>query len=987
MYSLLSLLPLALAGGAAAQSDSGRDIVALRAGTVLVVKDGTVLEGGATVLVRGSKIAAVGKDLLIPPDATIVDYGPDAVICPGFVLADSNLLGTLGSTRTAEPALSAVQSFDPYARYDWALAAGITSAYVTPARMRLIAGQGAIVKLAGGPDADRFVRTPVAVHAAISAEARGAPGYWEPPVPPTSDVGLGVAQRQLPRTLMGASVALRELLIAARNRAPAADFGPYAALDLAALVQQRVPWLVGATDAAEIRTALALSADFGLNLVINDATNAGEVAEEIAARGAAVVYKPPFNPDSSLVNRGKSADARWPDSDVAARLARAGVRVAVAPGAGASPRDVRFAAFLAMRGGLDPAVALRAITLTPAELFGVADRVGSIEPGKDADLVVLNGPPLEMGSSVVSTWCDGTTVWSPSATAADAAAQPVVIQVDELHLGDGHVLRPGEVLLQDGKIAELGERVARPRGAVVVRGAAAMPGIVDTLGYLGLEGSARSVGVDYKLSRLLAPGDVADRRVARAGVTTVGLSVRNPSASGVPILAYKPAASEFDSLVVREPAGVRLRWSDRNRSRSGSEVKELLEKLGKYQQKWAEYEKALASWKPSAAKADDAKASDAKAEGATEAGKKDGDEKSGDASSAESKGDEEKKDGATDGEKKEDKKDDKKKKDEPEPADPVTGVWEAEFALPAPLSGKAKLRLQLLNENGVVRGSLRCDAVSATLVQLSGSWAAASSGAKELRLAGVGSQGDVQFAAAIAKARMAAVLGTGAWQADVDADQKSKEYPIAARPKAKKAKPEAEAVAAGAEKGKPVPPRIDERLEPLRQAALGKAGVIVDVDRADEIAACVDAFAAAGLKPVLYGADEAWKLKDSLAGRVSGVLLDLPYRRSEPEGSISFVNRYAELQSAGIPVAFHSAAEEGAADLLTRAMYMVSQGMSASGALRALTSDAARMLGLSDRVGMLKPGLDGDVVLLDASPLAEPARVLRAWVNGREVLP
>jgi imidazolonepropionase-like amidohydrolase len=810
-------------------------------------------------------------------------------------------------------------------------------------------------------------------------------------VPPTSDVGLGVAQRQLPRSLIGASVALRELLVAARNHAPAADFGPYAALDLAVLVQQRVPWLVAAGDAAEIRAALALAADFGLNLVINEATYAGDVADDIAARGAAVVYKPPFNPDSSLFNRGKSADARWPESDVAARLARAGVRLAVAPGSGASPRDLRFAAFLAMRGGLQPANALRAITLTPAELYGVADRVGSIEPGKDADLVVLNGRPLDMGSSVVSTWSDGETVWAATASQDDGApiAPPVVIQVEELHIGDGHVLRPGQILLQDGKIAEIGERVARPNGAVVVRGAAAMPGIVDALGHLGLEGSARSVGVDYKLSRLLGPGDVADRRVARAGVTTVCLSVRNPSPSGVPIVAYKPAASDFDALVVREPTGVRLRWSDRNRSRSGSEVKELLDKLGKYQQKWAEYEKALASWKPAGSKGDDAKSAEAKADAKDESAKKDGDEKSADAgaSDAKSDGGDEKKDEKADADKKDEKKDDKKKKDEPEPADPVTGVWEGEFTLPAPLSGKAKLRLQLLNENGVVRGSLRCDAVSERLVQLQGTWGAAESGAKELQLSGAGSQGPVQFAAAIAKAKMAAVLGTGAWQADVDAEQKSKEYPIAARPKSKRAQEGGDAAAAPAEKGKPVPPRIDERLEPLRQAALGKASVIVEVDRADEIAACVDAFDAAGLKPVLYGAEEAWKLKDKLAGRVSGVLLDLPFRRSEPARSINFVNRYVELQSGGIPVAFHSSSEEGAAELLTRAMYMVSQGMSASGALRALTSDAARMLGVSDRVGMLKPGLDADVVLLDASPLAEPARVLRAWVNGSEVLP
>jgi imidazolonepropionase-like amidohydrolase len=971
--------PSALAAPQAGEPRVARDVVALRAGTIYLVKDGAVLEGGATILLRGSKIVSIGKDLPIPPDAAVVDYGPDAVICPGFVLADSNLISGAASTRTAEPALSAVQAFDPYARYDWALASGVTSAYVTPARLRLIAGQGAIVKLAGAPDSERVVRAPASVHAALSFEARSAPGYWVPPVPPTSDVGLGVAQKQLPRSLVGATVALRELLVAARNNAPAADFGPYAAMELNTLVQQRVPWLVSVTDETEARAALALAADFGLNLVLNEATFVGALADEIAKRGAAVVYKPSFNPNTSLVNRGKSPDARWPESDTAALLARAGVRLAIAPGGGSSPRDIRFAALLSMRGGLDPAVALRAITLTPAEIYGVADRVGSLEPGKDADFVVLNGAPLEAGSSVLSTWSDGQTVWQSQPPAPEAGAgggtvrsAPVVISADELHLGDGHVLRPGEVLLQDGKIAEVGERVARPRGATVVHGFAAMPGIVDALGHLGLEGSARAVGSEFRLSRILAPGDVADRKVARAGVTTVALSTRTATPAGVPVVAYKPAASDYESLIVREPAGVRLRWTDRNRSRSGNEVKDLLDKAQKYHAKWLEYEKALANWKPTAGKSDEAGPAEAK-DDAKPAGEDKKEE-------AKPEGTEEKKDEKAEG----DKKDDKKKKDEPEPADPVTGVWDAEVALPAPLTGKAKLRLQLLNSEGTVRGSLRCEAVSEQLVSVQGTWAL-NGAAKELRLSGAGTRGWVDYAAVIGKGKMAGTLLVAGWQADVDAVQTAKEYPVAARPKPVKAKEASEAPADA--KGKPAPPRRDERLEPLRQALLGKAGVIVDVDRADEILACVDAFAAVGLKPVLYGADEAWKVKDKLKGRVAGVLLGLPLARNDPEGSQFGTNRYAELQAAGIPVAFHSAAEEGASDLLLRAMYAVTQGMSASGALRALTSEAARMLGLSDRVGMLSVGLDADVLLLDASPLDAPARVLRTWVNGNEVLP
>ena len=96
-------------------------------------------------------------------------------------------------------------------------------------------------------------------------------------------------------------------------------------------------------------------------------------------------------------------------------------------------------------------------------------------------------------------------------------------------------------------------------------------------------------------------------------------------------------------------------------------------------------------------------------------------------------------------------------------------------------------------------------------------------------------------------------------------------------------------------------------------------------------------------------------------------------------------NRYAELQSAGIPVAFHSAAEEGAAQLPLVAAFAVSEGMSPSGALRALTADAAEMLAIGDRVGRLAVGMDADVLVLDGSPLETGTSVLRVFVGGEEV--
>jgi imidazolonepropionase-like amidohydrolase len=153
----------------------------------------------------------------------------------------------------------------------------------------------------------------------------------------------------------------------------------------------------------------------------------------------------------------------------------------------------------------------------------------------------------------------------------------------------------------------------------------------------------------------------------------------------------------------------------------------------------------------------------------------------------------------------------------------------------------------------------------------------------------------------------------------------------------------------------------------------------------DEILECVKAFEDAGIKPVLYSATEASKVADRIAGRVAGVLLTQAVVVVDADAGARERNRFTELQNAGIPVAFHSAAEEGAADLPLMASYAISEGMSPEGALRALTSDAAKMLGLSARVGRIAVGMDADVLLLDGAPVEPATSVLRVWVNGQEV--
>ena len=634
-------------------------------------------------------------------------------------------------------------------------------------------------------------------------------------------------------------------------------------------------------------------------------------------------------------NWGKGEDAEWPTMNVPAALVAAGVPVAVAPGNGASLDSLYQIAMLAS-GGLTREQALATVTSQAAALIGASDRVGSLAVGKDADFVVLSGTPMTAGSAVRATWVDGKLGYMSSASSS------VVLEVDELFVGDGTVLRPGQLLMSDGRIQEVGERVAHPRGAVVVRGSSAMPGMIDAFGHLGLEGSRKSPPTGFSLVRLLTPGDATGKHVAEAGVTTVMLAPYSISGSGTGLLAYKPAAGDLASLLVEDDAAVRIDWVSNNRYSIGSNVRATLERATSYRQSWLDYAKELAAWTPPVEVAEEPEVEEATKEAATEETPVEEPEK-------ETK---------------------KKKKDKEKDPDALTGVWTATSDW-----GSARLQFQDGPSEGTtdVRGSLRSDALSANLLRFEGTFD---------HVHGVLAVHNTEGLLVEAKIDDEALVGTLTWggtEYEFSAARQSREYVVVRRPEVRKAEGDAKPP-----KGMPKEPRLDPNLEPWRRALEGQVAVIVGVSREDEILDVVNAFAAVGIKPVLFGAEEAWRVKDQLTGRVAGVLPERwPLRTTE---GIETVNRFAELQQAGIPVAFYSDAEEGAGDLFLMAGYAVAEGMSPSGALRALTADAAQMMNIGDRVGRLAVGLDADVLLLDASPLELGAEIQRTWVAGQEVV-
>jgi hypothetical protein len=272
-----------------------------------------------------------------------------------------------------------------------------------------------------------------------------------------------------------------------------------------------------------------------------------------------------------------------------------------------------------------------------------------------------------------------------------------------------------------------------------------------------------------------------------------------------------------------------------------------------------------------------------------------------------------------------------------------------------------QLRMTVADGGGPITGNLRCAALSDGLIDVEGYYDAE---AKSVSLKGLGSQGWITLTGTYAEGKLTGAIAIGAESLTVEIERGSRDFVVAKRSELRKTKEVEEP------KGKPKAPRSDARLEPLRRAMDGATSVIVNVDRTDEILDCVATFQSYGIQPVLYDASGIARIASKVAGRIKGVL---------GYGSAS------TLQEAGIPFAFDSQAEEGAADLLMLAMYAVANGMSPSAAVRALTADAADMLSIGDKVGRLARGRSGDVVLLDGPPLAPGTRVLRVWVNGIEV--
>lgn len=375
-------------------------------GRVLTPGQG-VIEAG-TVLVDGDRIVAVGATVAVPEGAEVVRC-EGKWVTPGLIDAHSHL-GVYGEpgvwanqdgnelTSPVTPHLRGIDSLNPNdPAIAVARAAGVTTVCTGPGGYSIVAGTAVAIKLAGRTVEEMVLPGTETMKMALGENPKKT---------------YGEGKKQMPSTRMGSAAVLREALVTAQNyltRMDAAGSGgasPERDLRweaLGRLLRGEIKARIHAHRADDILTAIRVAEEFGFECSLQHATEGYLIADILAAKGIACVVGPLLSEPSkmeltkiTLANPG--------------RLARAGVKVALMCDSSANTRWLPLHAGIAVREGMPEEDAWRAITINAAEILGVADRVGSLEAGKDADLVVWDGHPMHTMSRVERVLIGGRQV-------------------------------------------------------------------------------------------------------------------------------------------------------------------------------------------------------------------------------------------------------------------------------------------------------------------------------------------------------------------------------------------------------------------------------------------------------------------------------------------------------------------------------------------------------------------------------------------------
>jgi hypothetical protein len=360
-------------------------VTAIQGGDIYTISSGIIRNG--TLLIKDGRIWKLGAGLTIPKGAKVIK-AQGQIVMPGLVA----IRGSLGEGSGARLA----DALDPFSQsVSMALASGVTSVYVSR-------GGDAVLKPTYGNLDGMLLKESVFQSLSFFSGWR--------------------RRTDLLMDLRAARTYLQDLAQFERDKKAGQKVTepkrPGRASSYLPLLKGERTALVTAIRAGEILAVLELVDEFGIKLIINGATEGWTVAQEIAKRKVAVAMTPRHKLDAD----NDSATPSESNLENAAILKRAGVQFAIIPPSasftsstgGIAGRDLMtlpLEAAFAISGGLDEQTALEAITITPAQLLGVDDRVGSLQPGKDADIIILDGHPFHYNTFVQTTIINGKVLY------------------------------------------------------------------------------------------------------------------------------------------------------------------------------------------------------------------------------------------------------------------------------------------------------------------------------------------------------------------------------------------------------------------------------------------------------------------------------------------------------------------------------------------------------------------------------------------------
>ena len=390
-------------------------VVAIRNARLLTVGAG-VIEGGTLVLAQG-RIAALGREIAVPAGAQVIDAAGRWVY-PGLIdglttlglVEMASVPGSVDTTETGDvnPQVRTWVAVHPHSEYlPVARANGITAALAAPAG-GLVSGQSGLIRLAGSTPEDLLVEGPVALHAVYPTgrPPSGIAQMFEEPERKTFEERETERRKKQAQELRRLGALLQEArAVGEARRAAAAGRAEPPETDLplealAAVARGELPLVMRVDAAEDIRGALRFATEHGLRLVVAGGLDAWRVAEELKAAGAPVlleVYRLPRRESDPY-------DAAFTNAAV---LHRVGVPFAIVTDSASASRDLPYQAAMARSYGLPAEAALRAITLSPAEILGVAARMGSLEVGKDANVFVATGDVMDARTEVTHVFIAG----------------------------------------------------------------------------------------------------------------------------------------------------------------------------------------------------------------------------------------------------------------------------------------------------------------------------------------------------------------------------------------------------------------------------------------------------------------------------------------------------------------------------------------------------------------------------------------------------